>query len=58
MDHITVIRRNDGSVRVMSQDDHNCTDNTSKRRGCDNEQMMIAFAMFLGYDPSEVLCFN
>ena len=57
MKRITLIKCDDGSIWVTSDDDQIGTESKFNKITDENKQMMIALADFLGYEPSHILDF-
>lgn len=58
MKKITLIKYEDGSIWVTSDENEVGTESTFKEIKDEDQQMMIALADFLGYEPASVLCFD
>lgn len=58
MKQITLIKCDDGAIWVTSDEDQNGTESTFDKITDESEQMMIALAEFLGYEPANLLNFN
>lgn len=58
MERITLIKTEDNTVWVTSDENGIGTETAFKDIKDEDKQMMIALAEFLGYEPSNVLCFD
>jgi len=58
MEKITLVRCDDGAIWVTSDDNQIGTEVYFDEIANEDQQMMIALAEFLGYEPSSVLCFD
>ena len=58
MERITLIKCDDGAIWVTSDENEIGTESTFDKITDEDQQMMIALAEFLGYEPSTVLCFD
>lgn len=58
MERITLIKCDDGSIWVTSDENQIGTESTFDKITDERKQMMIALAEFLGYEPANILCFD
>ena len=58
MERITLIKCDDGTVWVTSDENEIGTESTFTDVVDEDKQMMIALANFLGYEPLSLLCFD
>jgi hypothetical protein len=58
MERITLIRTEDDTIWVTSDENGIGTESSVKGIKDEDQQMMIALANFLGYEPLNVLCFD
>ena len=58
MDRITLIRTEDNTIWVTSEENQIGTESAFKDIQADDKQMLIALAEFLGFEPAIVLCFD
>ena len=58
MKKITLIKTDDGAIWVTSDENPIGTESTFNKITNENQQMMVALAEFLGYEPANLLCFD
>ena len=58
MTQISLIKCDDGSIWVTSDENQNGTESKFNKITDERKQMMIALAEFLGYEPANVLWFD
>ena len=58
MERITLIKCDDGAIWVTSNENEIGIEVHFKKIENEAQQMMIALAEFLGYEPANVLCFD
>lgn len=58
MNKITLIKCDDGAIWVTSDENPIGTESTFDKITNEDQQMMIALAEFLGYEPASLLCFD
>jgi len=58
MERIILTKCDDGAIWVTSDENQNGTESYFDSIQDEDKQMMIALANFLGYEPSNVLCFD
>lgn len=58
MKRITLIKTDDNTIWVTSDENEIGSKSHFKAIQDEDKQMMIALANFLGYEPSSVLCFD
>ena len=58
MNNITLIKTEDNTIWVTSDENGIGSESTFKDIEDEDQQMLIALAEFLGYEPSSVLCFD
>lgn len=55
MKTITLRKCNDGAIWVTSDENQNGTESTFTKITDERQQMLVALAVFLGYEPYELL---
>lgn len=58
MEQITLIKCEDGTIWVTSDENQNGTESRFNKIKDEKKQFMIALAEFLGYEPAHVLEFD
>lgn len=58
MKQITLIKCDDGAIWVTSDENQVGSESTFDKITNEDQQMMIALANFLGYEPASLLCFD
>lgn len=58
MNKITLIKCDDGAIWVTSDENPIGTESTFDKITNEDQQMMIALAEFLGYEPASLLSFD